>query len=140
MLAEALIQQTVSRFPRFTERTIHIEPLEKGGSDRNYFRVREPDGEQSLILVKYGDSREENRHYCAIAEFLASLGLCVPAIYFHDEAQHLIWMEDLGDLDLWSFRNEPWMQRKKLYERALDQLVTLHTRAHRAAKAFWRPF
>ena len=134
MPAEALIDQTVARFPRFApqQRALHIEPLEKGGSDRNYFRVREPDGEHSLILVKYGDSREENRHYCEIAQFLAALGIHVPEIFFHDEAERLIWMEDLGERDLWSFRDEPWPVRRELYSSALDELVALHARAHRA--------
>jgi aminoglycoside/choline kinase family phosphotransferase len=132
MFAETLIQETVSRFPRFDERAIRIEPLEKGGSDRSYYRVHEPDG-HSLILVKYGDSREENRHYCDIAQFLASLGIHVPEICFHDEPQRLIWMQDLGEKDLWSFRDEPWPRKRTLYEQALDELVALHTRGHHAS-------
>lgn len=132
MFAETLIQETVSRFPRFDERALRIEPLEKGGSDRSYYRVHEPDG-HSLILVKYGDSREENRHYCDIAQFLASLGIHVPEICFHDEPQRLIWMQDLGEKDLWSFREEPWPRKRVLYEQALDELVALHSRGHHAS-------
>ncbi len=130
-LADSLLRETVSRFPRYAKSGIKIEPVEKGGSDRKYYRVR-IGGEHSLILVKYGDGRAENRHYVAIAQFLASLEIHVPEIYFHDENEQLIWMEDLGERDLWSFRNEPWETRRELYASTLDELVALHARAHHA--------
>lgn len=134
MPTHALIQHTVSRFPRFAAQpdALAIEPVEKGGSDRNYYRLRQPDG-GSLIVVKYGDSREENRHYCAIAAFLAGLGIHVPEIFWHDETERLIWMQDLGEQDLWAFRDEPWPRRRALYALALDELAALHARAHAAA-------
>jgi hypothetical protein len=66
----------------------------------------------------------------AIARFLDGVGVRVPEIYFHDDEEGLIWMEDLGDRDLWSYRNEPWPQRRGLYHNALDQVLILHTRAH----------
>ena len=40
------------------------------------------------------------------------LGVRAPKIYFHDEAEGLIWMEDLGERDLWSYRSEPWPVRR----------------------------
>lgn len=134
MLSESLIQQTVTRFPRFAKSSIEIQPVEKGGSDRRYYRIRVTD-EHSLILVKYGDQRDENRHYVAIAGFLDSIGINVPEIYFHDEEEQLIWMQDLGEHDLWAYRDEPWHVRRGLYESALDQAITLHTKAHRALPA-----
>jgi hypothetical protein len=127
MLPENLIQETVSRFPRYAKGSIQIEPLEKGGSDRKYYRIRvTPD--HSLILVRYGDSREENRHYCAIAEFLATLSIHVPEIFHHDEEERLIWMEDLGELDLWSWREAGWETLRDFYSLALDEIAALHTR------------
>jgi len=129
MISDALIQHTVSRFPRLAKDAIQVEPLEKGGSDRKYYRIRVPDG-TSLILVKYGDQREENRHYVAIAQFLDAEEIRVPRIYFHDEAEGLIWMEDLGKVDLWTHRDEPWPQRRGLYRSALEQAARLHARAH----------
>lgn len=126
-----LIHQTVTRFPDYAERRIEVALLEKGGSDRFFYRMRIGDG-FSLILAKYGKQREENRHYVAIARFLLGLGVHVPKIYFHDEAQGLIWMENLGDRDLWSYRDEPWPIRRELYQRTLDQILILHLRAHEA--------
>ena len=103
MLSETLIDFTISRFPRCDRGALKIHSLQKGGSDRNYYRV-ETGGGETMILVKYGDQREENRHYVSIAQFLGAQGIQVPRIYFHDEVQGLIWMEDLGEIDLWELR------------------------------------
>ncbi len=130
MIPDILLDQTAARFPKFFRDRIRIEPLEKGGSDRKYYRIA-LSGEGSLILVKYGSQREENRHYCDIAAFLRSIGVRVPEIFHHDTQEGLIWMEDLGGDDLWQFRDEPWSERKPLYRSALRQVVRLHTRGHR---------
>jgi len=131
MIPDTLLDQTAARFPKFFRDRIRIEPLEKGGSDRKYYRIAMC-GEGSLILVKYGNQREENRHYCEIAAFLKSIGVRVPSIFHHDTEEGLIWMEDLGEADLWQFRNEPWPVRQALYRSALEQVVRLHTRGHLA--------
>jgi len=125
-----LIQHTTTRFPQLSSGPIEIQPLEKGGSDRKFYRIRL--GESSLILVHYGDGKEENRHYVEIAQFLKSAGLNVPEIYHHDEGERLIWMQDLGDCDLWSHRDEAWEIRRELYFRVLDQAFLLHTGATEA--------
>ena len=134
MIPDALLDQTAARFPKFFRDRIRIEPLEKGGSDRKYYRIAVCD-EASLILVKYGSQREENRHYCDIAAFLSSIGVRVPQIFHHDAKEGLIWMEDLGSDDLWLFRKEPWAKRQALYRGALEQVVRLHTRGHLAIGA-----
>jgi len=131
MLPETLIEQTVSRFPRYAKGKVHIDALEKGGSDRKYYRIRFTD-EHSLILVRYGDGRAENRYYCSIAEFLAGIGIHVPEIYHHDEQERLIWMEDLGETDLWAFRAEPWERLRPLYGQTLDEMAGLHRRGNEA--------
>ena len=131
MLPENLIEQTVSRFPRYAQGKIQIDALEKGGSDRKYYRIRVTN-EHSLILVRYGEGRAENRHYCEIAIFLKSLGLHVPEIYHHDEQERLIWMEDLGETDLWAYRGTEWETLREYYGQALDEVVALHTRGHLA--------
>lgn len=134
MIPEAILDQTSTRFPHFLRESICIEPLEKGGSDRKYYRIAMRN-EGSLILVKYGSQKQENRHYCEIAAFLAALGVRVPSIYHHDAEEGLIWMEDLGSVDLWHFRTAPWARRRALYRSALEQIVRLHTRGHLALEA-----
>lgn len=134
MLPETLIERTLKRFPHCDRALLQIQPLEKGGSDRKYYRVTMGQG-NTLILVKYGGQREENRHYVSIARFLETSEIKVPRIYYHDETDGLIWMEDLGEVDLWEYRGEPWHQLATLYRRTLDQAVQLHTRAHHAPEA-----
>jgi N-acetylmuramate 1-kinase len=122
---DQLLRQTRIHFPRFEEAKVKITPIEKGGSDRKFYRVRcSPD--QTIILVKYGFEREENRHYVRIAEFLAEHRIRAPRIYFHDATEGLIWLEDLGENDLWSYRDESWLVRRAFYESALDEIVKLH--------------
>ena len=125
MKTELLLHQTRIRFPRFDADEIDIAPIEKGGSDRKFYRVRSSP-EQSIILVKYNLEREENRNYVRIAQFLAEHGVRVPQIYFHDPTEGLIWIEDLGELDLFNYRAEPWLVRRAFYESALDEIAKLH--------------
>lgn len=122
---DLLLRKTRVHFPRLDEATVKITPIEKGGSDRKFYRVR-CSPEQTVILVKYGFDREENRHYVHIAEFLAEHGIRAPRIYFHDAEEGLIWIEDLGKADLWSFREESWLVRRAFYESALDEIVKVH--------------
>jgi N-acetylmuramate 1-kinase len=104
---------------------IKIAPIQKGGSDRKFYRIR-CSPEQALILVKYNLEREENRHYVTIANFLTEHRIRVPEIYFHDADEGLIWLEDLGERDLYSYRDEIWLVRRAFYESALDQIAALH--------------
>lgn len=130
MLPNNVINQTLERFPAYAEGDFEVSPLEKGGSDRKFYRIRTA-RDHSMIVVKYSGEREENRHYVDIARFLAEAGLNVPRIYFHDSSEGLIWMQDLGEVDLWASRNEPWETRRPLYESALLEISKLHTAATR---------
>ncbi|HZJ14331.1 MAG TPA: phosphotransferase [Chthoniobacteraceae bacterium] len=112
---------------------VAVNAIERGGSGRKFWRMHV--GGLSLIFVRYGEDRPENRHYVDIARFLAGVGVRVPVIHFHDEKEGLIVMEDAGDADLWSYRHAPWPQRRALYQRTLDQALVLHTMAHSAPAA-----
>ena len=125
MKTEVLLRQTRRHFPRFNVDEIKITPIEKGGSDRKFYRVR-CSSEQSLILVKYNLEREENRHYVEIAQFLETHGIHAPRIYYHDTDEGLIWLEDLGERDLFGYREESWLVRRAFYESALDEVRKLH--------------
>jgi hypothetical protein len=120
------VRQTRIHFPRLDQTAVKISPIEKGGSDRKFYRVV-CSAEQTLILVKYNLDRAENRHYVEIAQFLAEHGVRAPRIYFHDATEGLIWIEDLGTTDLWSYRTESWLVRRAFYESALDEIVKLHS-------------
>jgi aminoglycoside/choline kinase family phosphotransferase len=113
-------------FPLLDETDVKIHPIEKGGSDRKFYRIR-CSASQALILVKYNLERDENRHYVEIAKFLDIRGVRVPKIYFHDETEGLIWIEDLGEQDLYGYRNDSWLVRRAFYESALDEIIKLHS-------------
>jgi aminoglycoside/choline kinase family phosphotransferase len=125
MRTEFLLRRTRMHFPRLDVADIKIRPIEKGGSDRKFYRIR-CSANQRLILVKYNLEREENRHYVEIANFLDAHGIRVPKIYFHDAAEGLIWIEDLGEQDLYGYRDDTWLVRRAFYESALDEIIKLH--------------
>jgi aminoglycoside/choline kinase family phosphotransferase len=125
ILSDTLLQQTRIRFPRFEEAQVKISPIEKGGSDRKFYRIRVT-REQSIVLVKYSREQAENQRYVEIAQFLAGRGVRVPKIHFHDLTEGLIWIEDLGERDLWSYRDESWLVRRAFYESALEEIAKLH--------------
>ena len=122
---EVLLRQTRIHFPRLEESAVKIKPIEKGGSDRKFYRIR-CSPEQTIILVRYNLERAENRNYVEIAEFLAEHRIHAPKIHYHDPEEGLIWIEDLGKRDLFSYRNESWLVRRAFYESALDEIVKLH--------------
>lgn len=125
MLSSELITETMRRFPSCLPEHLEVSALEKGGSDRKFFRLR-GDGLPPLILVQYSGQKEENRHYVDLALFLGESGVQVPKIHFHDPTQGLIWMQDLGDEDLWTSRQEEWKKRRPLYESALAEVFKMH--------------
>jgi len=128
MLADAdVISLTSERFSLNSSQPPSVVALEKGGSERKFYRVCM--GRESMIFVKYSSQKEENRHYVDIARFLQSAGVPVPEIYHHDPADGLIWMQDLGELDLWSFRNESRDARMALYTSTLDGVLQMHLKA-----------
>ena len=125
MRTDLLVRRTRKHFPLLDVGEIKIAPIQKGGSDRKFYRIR-CSSEQALILAKYNLEREENRHYVTIANFLTEQRIRVPEIYFHDANEGLIWLEDLGERDLYSYRDEGWLVRRAFYESALDQIAALH--------------
>jgi aminoglycoside/choline kinase family phosphotransferase len=129
-----VISLTNQRFPITGEERPEVVPLEKGGSDRKFYRIR--NGGDSMIFVKYSGHKEENRHYVDIASFLNHAGVPVPEIFHHDPVEGLIWMQDLGELDLWSFRETEWLSRAALYESTLDAVFAMHTSATSLAGNF----
>ncbi|MGH7936042.1 MAG: aminoglycoside phosphotransferase family protein [Chthoniobacterales bacterium] len=125
ILPDNLLQQTRIRFPTQESAQIQISPIEKGGSDRKFYRIQFSP-EQTIVLLKYTGEHAENRRYVEIAEFLTAHEIRAPKIYFHDPAEGLIWLEDLGERDLWNYREESWPVRRELYESALEEIAKLH--------------
>jgi len=106
---------------------INTMPVARGGSIRSFHRIRYGDNNNTVIFMHYDRSLEENKYYAAIAEFLRGINIPVPRIVAHDPARGFIVMEDLGDTDLWSFRNEPWSVRYTIYLKTLAIAQRLHS-------------
>ncbi len=134
MQPDFVISQTRERFPDLGLSDVSVVPIEKGGSGRKYYRIAVGDG-SSMIVVKYSPERTENLKFVDLAIFLDASGVRVPRIHFHDPAEGLIWMQDLGSQDLWSLRDESWSVRGPAYRSAIDAVYELHTSASRAFEA-----
>ncbi|PWU06174.1 MAG: hypothetical protein C5B47_07915 [Verrucomicrobia bacterium] len=120
-----VIEFTLRHLPGYEGDEYTVSPLQKGGSGRKYYRIWFRGG-SSVILVRYTQERTENAHYVNIAKFLATAGVRVPRIHFHEPKAGLILMEDLGEKDLWSYRHASWAARRPLYESALSQVFLIH--------------
>lgn len=103
-----------------------VSPLGKRGSDRLYYRIEWQD-HKSAILVEYDPRRMENCYFADIAIFLEETGVPVPKIIRHDAGLHFILMEDLGNKDLWSMREEAWESRGPVYRKTLTVVNRLHS-------------
>ena len=105
---------------------MELSALAGRGSDRTFFRLQW-DRQASAILVHYDPKRLENTYYADIAAFLLEIDVPAPRLIRHDPANHLILVEDLGDKDLWSFREAPWEERRPLYQKTLAIAHRLHS-------------
>ncbi len=131
MQTDTVIHETRFRFPALAGADFQVAPIEKGGSGRKFYRIATTHND-SMIVVKYTPQRLENLRYVEIAQMLATSGVSVPAIYFHDAEEGLIWMQDLGEHDLWSLRGAPCEERRAGYRLALEAIAVVHVDATRA--------
>ena len=118
-----LLQKTTAALAGFVPES--LTPIEKGGSSRFFFRVRSGSGDSAILVRDLGE-KEENRHYAALAGFLSGHGVPVPKVLGASEEEGLLWLEDLGEQDLWATRNESWDVRRPHYESVLRGISLLH--------------
>jgi N-acetylmuramate 1-kinase len=100
--------------------------LTKRGSSRSFHRIRYEDS-GTVIVMCYDHSRKENNYYAAIADFLINIHVPVPRVLAHDDLRGFIVMEDLGNRDLWSYRDESWIRKNAYYRATLSIAYRLHT-------------
>jgi hypothetical protein len=105
---------------------ISLTALSSRGSDRAFYRITWGKT-NSVILIHYDPIRVENAYYGDIAIFLNDINVPVPKFIRHDAEQCLMLMEDLGDTDLWTLRNEPWEIRQGFYQKTLAIIHKLHS-------------
>jgi aminoglycoside/choline kinase family phosphotransferase len=108
------------------DQPLEIIPIARGGSARSFYRVDCSNG-ISCIFLHYDRDRRENNYYAAQAKFLRGNGVSVPQIFYHDADAAVILMEDLGDCDLWHYRQAPWDMRRQYYFQTIDMMRKFHT-------------
>jgi aminoglycoside/choline kinase family phosphotransferase len=107
------------------DQPLEIIPIVRGGSARSFYRVR-CGSSTSYILMQYDRDRRENNYYASQAGFLRGIGVSVPRIFHHDAAGGIILMEDLGECDLWHYRQATGDIRRRYYFQTLDMIRKLH--------------
>ena len=124
---EALLILTREQFPALRDIPCEIEPIVKGGSDRHFYRlIWSGAGQQPMILMVYTLARRDNPKFVPATRRLATLGVHVPGIRAFDEQRLCVWLDDLGRVDLHSFREQPWSTRQPLYEATLREAAKIH--------------
>jgi aminoglycoside/choline kinase family phosphotransferase len=64
--------------------------------------------------------------YLNVHRFLVGLGVAVPEVYVDTAERGVLLLEDLGDTALWdAVQQQPEDRVRRLYERAIDQLLTI---------------
>lgn len=104
--------------------SVVIEPITKGASGRTIIRLK-PEGFPTYIGIHYTLERADNANYLPVAEFLTNAKLNVPHVLYDNVGRCCALVEDLGDQDLLSMRDEPWEVREPIYRSTFRQLDKL---------------
>jgi aminoglycoside/choline kinase family phosphotransferase len=103
---------------------ITLIPIKRGASGRTIVRVKTPVHE-TFIGIHWTEEREDNSQFIPVANFLKQAKLRVPEI-IHDRARYRVALvEDLGDTDLLSLKEQPFKDRLPLYRSAFEQVDRL---------------
>ena len=103
---------------------VTLIPIKKGASGRTIVRVKAP-GHEPFIGVHWTDERPDSDNFLPVAKYLRSVKLKVPEIYFEIPHRRVALVEDLGDTDLLSLKDQPFSEREPYYRSALEQLDKL---------------
>lgn len=105
-----------------------MEPIVKGASGRTIIRIK-PEDHGTFIGVHYTLERSDNANFLPVAQFLKSAGLNIPEVLYDNIRRHVALVEDLGDVDLHSLKDEPFEVREPYYRSVFAQLdALLYTR------------
>lgn len=129
-------RQTRMAFPEWEGSHLDLTAIEKGGSGRLFVRITEAGSGSSLIAMQYGLDRADNPRFASITDFLNRHRIPAPAILARREDLRLLWVEDLGEVDLGDLAGSDWKAtRLPAYEAALRAVFPLHRIAEDEAPA-----
>lgn len=103
---------------------ITMVPIKRGASGRTIVRVKTP-VHKDFIGIHWTDEREDNAQFVPIAEFLKKARFNVPTILYDRSQHNLALVEDLGETDLLSLKDQPFKKRLPYYRSALEQVDRL---------------
>lgn len=153
-----LVAKTVETALPFRAALEALMPLPGDASNRRYFRLTLSGG-RSAILMQLAEPEAFKQSeeavsgavattelpYLNVRRHLATAGVAVPALYHYDQAAGLLYLEDFGDVLLvQACVDGRSRDTARLYHRAIETLVTIHTKATAPADprciAFHRAF
>jgi aminoglycoside/choline kinase family phosphotransferase len=115
----------------FGNSEINIVSIPGSGSDRKYFRIT---GSGKSIIGAYNPNPEENKAFIGFTNHFISKGLPVPEIYGYIPEKHIYFLQDLGDVNLFTWlHNKPArtkfdQETVGLYKSVIDNLLLFQTR------------
>jgi aminoglycoside/choline kinase family phosphotransferase len=114
-------------FPAWKESGLSLTIIEKGGSGRLFVRVVREDSGESLIAMHYNLDRADNARFACVTDFLNRHAIPAPRILERRIDLNLLWVEDLGALDLGNLAGSDWASsRLPAYQSALRAVFPLH--------------
>lgn len=103
---------------------ITLEPIKRGASGRTIVRVKSPVHEP-FIGIHWTEEREDNAQFVPVGNFLKQARLRVPEIIFDRSRYRVALVEDMGDQDLLSMKDQPFSERLPFYRSAFEQVDKL---------------
>ncbi len=129
-------EHTRETLPDWRESKLTLALIDKGGSGRLFIRVTECDSGRSLIAMYYNLDRADNPRFAAITDFLNRHRISAPAILARREDLRLLWVEDLGEIDLGNLAGTDWqLSRFPAYQSALRTVFPIHQLSESSAPA-----
>ncbi|MGE9270578.1 MAG: phosphotransferase [Verrucomicrobiales bacterium] len=108
---------------------VTLEPIQRGASGRTIVRVKTEEYEP-FIGIHWTDERPDNDFYPAVSHFLEKVGINVACIMHENLKWRVVLVEDLGDDNLLSLKDEPWEVREPYYRSIFKQLDKLYYSRH----------
>ena len=110
----------------FGDSVVKIVPLPGSGSDRKYFRIF---NKEKSIIGAHNVNFEENEAFIGFTYHFISKGLRVPEIFGYLPDKFVYYLQDLGDMNLFTFLKTKQnssgfdLEAENLYRKTLDKLI-----------------
>lgn len=128
-------------FPGVANSHIVCNPIQGDGSDRQWYRLSA--GDRSLIMVAHGirqaDATSEADAFVQIGRHLYRREIPVPEIYIDDTFSGLVFLEDLGDINLQVLVQSTQSSSKIIlyYQSVIDLLIKQSVDGARGFDSSW---